>query len=648
MLDRNALLFIGLQFGSRFANSFLVTAARYELLEDLAIINGWDLTCDKIGRYLAPFAYAVVSSSHGFNFAVLLSCLMYALMSVLRMMVTVLEPASRRETKNGASQPTVAQKLGGLLQQVVDGVTSLRRDKVLQLLIINTLVTNVFLYPLNSVHFPVLFKQVAEREKSELDRTVVDDLLHQVMLALDIKRNGGFDGTGPVQALSLGGVAGPFLSNAMIYMLESYSTNHKVCQLWVGVNFGIVGQISTMALLAGMRLLSSSFGSGSLVFNLASALKHLVSPQLDGFLVASKVGAWIVTISVNNIVTTYFNSISQERLQQKERGRFIANIMTIFNLGSICGSLLFGWVLSAHENSVTGSVNLLLCGLMIKIILLACDLERESFVPQTSVTCRCCCGGKEKVPSQVVLDHIPTEAKASACGDSSLHVPSMAAVSRKRKADPDEPPELQTRTYTAQRVLGKGSFGVVYQAQVLETGETVAIKSIKMQEKDREVQILKELHGHPNIVCLHGAFLSDEGTAGSGTRLNLVIKHYSQLDGKKIEPYYIKLYQFQLMRGLAFIHGRGIVHCDLKPQNLLLDGKSHTLKICDFGTAKRMIFGEQQRSYMVSRYYRAPELILGATSYTTGVDLWSAGCVFAELILGQPLFTGKENGRSIH
>ncbi|CAK9009531.1 unnamed protein product [Durusdinium trenchii] len=281
MLDRNALLFIGLQFGSRFANSFLVTAARYELLEaggifqfagaqvatnvarmlvsqvaglltdnfalkrmyvasealnlvlavamlacgqhhsrmlfalniglgllfafsqpvtksmppavaaareDLAIINGWDLTCDKIGRYLAPFAYAVVSSSHGFNFAVLLSCLMYALMSVLRMMVTVLEPASRRETKNGASQPTVAQKLGGLLQQVVDGVTSLRRDKVLQLLIINTLVTNVFLYPLNSVHFPVLFKQVAEREKSELDRTVVDDLLHQVMLALDIKR----------------------------------------------------------------------------------------------------------------------------------------------------------------------------------------------------------------------------------------------------------------------------------------------------------------------------------------------------------------------------------------------------------------------------------------------------------------------------
>lgn len=318
MLNRNAVLFIGLQFGSRFANSFLVTAARYELLEaagifqfagaqvvtnvarmlvsqvaglltdnfalkrmyvasealnlvlamamlacgqhhsrmlfalnvglgllfafsqpvtksmppavaaareDLAIINGWDLTCDKIGRYLAPFAYAVVSSSYGFKVAVFLSCLLYCVLAVLRTLVRVEEPPSRKQS-NGESRPSVGHKLRGLLQQIVDGVTSLKKDRVLQLLIINTLVTNVFLYPLNSVHFPVLFKQVAERaEKSELDHTILDYLLQRVMFALDIKKKDMWRNYNAL--VSLGGVAGPFLSNAMIYMLESYSTDRK-------------------------------------------------------------------------------------------------------------------------------------------------------------------------------------------------------------------------------------------------------------------------------------------------------------------------------------------------------------------------------------------------------------------------------------
>ncbi|CAE7265455.1 ssp2 [Symbiodinium pilosum] len=152
--------------------------------------------------------------------------------------------------------------------------------------------------------------------------------------------------------VSLGGVVGPFLSNALIYFLESYSSSQQSCRLWVGINFGVAGQVATMALLALIVSFSGSLGSGLLVFNLVSA--------------------WVLTISVNNIVTTYFNSISQERLHQNERGRFIANIMTVFTLGSSLGTLLFGWVLSVTANDLTGSVNLLLCGLLIKAILLVC------------------------------------------------------------------------------------------------------------------------------------------------------------------------------------------------------------------------------------------------------------------------------------
>jgi glycogen synthase kinase 3 beta len=117
-------------------------------------------------------------------------------------------------------------------------------------------------------------------------------------------------------------------------------------------------------------------------------------------------------------------------------------------------------------------------------------------------------------------------------------------------------------------------------------------------------------------------------------------RHYHRL--REPVPFlHVKLYVYQLLRALAYIHVAGICHRDIKPQNLLVDTRNGVLKLCDFGSAKVLVPGEPNVAYICSRYYRAPELIFGATSYTSSIDIWSAGCVMAEIINGQPLFPGE-------
>ncbi|CAN6458372.1 unnamed protein product [Victoria cruziana] len=155
---------------------------------------------------------------------------------------------------------------------------------------------------------------------------------------------------------------------------------------------------------------------------------------------------------------------------------------------------------------------------------------------------------------------------------------------------------------------------------------------------------------HPNIVALKHCVFST--TDKEELYLNLVLefvpetvnriaRNYNRMN-QRMPLIYVKLYTYQICRALAYIHNCvGICHRDIKPQNLLVNPHTHQLKLCDFGSAKVLVKGEPNISYICSRYYRAPELIFGATEYTTAIDMWSTGCVMAELLLGQPLFPGE-------
>jgi len=206
-------------------------------------------------------------------------------------------------------------------------------------------------------------------------------------------------------------------------------------------------------------------------------------------------------------------------------------------------------------------------------------------------------------------------------------------------------------SYAIERIIGKGSFGVVFQATTVGTGEVVAIKKVLQDKrfKNRELQIMRLL-SHPNVVSLKNSFYSN-GDKPDELYLNLVLdyvpetvyrvsRHYTKMK-HTLPLIYVKLYIYQLSRSLAYIHSQGICHRDIKPQNLLLDPQTGILKLCDFGSAKILVKGEPNVSYICSRYYRAPELIFGSTTYSTAIDIWSMGCVLAELLLGQPLFPGE-------
>ena len=199
--------------------------------------------------------------------------------------------------------------------------------------------------------------------------------------------------------------------------------------------------------------------------------------------------------------------------------------------------------------------------------------------------------------------------------------------------------------------IGTGAFGEVFLATLKNTGEKVAIKSVFQDRryKNRELSIMKELH-HPNIVELKNYYYT-ESNQNDSYFLNCIMDYVpltlsdmiaaNRHRGTKFNLFLLKLYSYQLLKSIGYLHSLGICHRDIKPENVLIDPKDHTLKICDFGCAKHLNKNETNIAYICSRYYRPPELVLGATIYTTQVDVWSVGCIIAEMVLNKPIFPGK-------
>ena len=213
------------------------------------------------------------------------------------------------------------------------------------------------------------------------------------------------------------------------------------------------------------------------------------------------------------------------------------------------------------------------------------------------------------------------------------------------------------KKYEPLRPIGRGAYGMVCAAKDLETGHKCAVKKITNAFDNkvdalrtlREIKILRHLKDHENIIILldimkptsrdnfDDVYLVSELM---DTDLHQVIR-----SPQKLSDDHIQYFVYQVLRGLKYIHSANVLHRDLKPSNLLLNA-SCDLKICDFGLARTRNEAGFMTEYVVTRWYRAPELLLSCedskSEYSSAIDMWSVGCIFAELLGRKPLFPGKD------
>ncbi|CAN0063181.1 unnamed protein product [Lampetra planeri] len=218
---------------------------------------------------------------------------------------------------------------------------------------------------------------------------------------------------------------------------------------------------------------------------------------------------------------------------------------------------------------------------------------------------------------------------------------------RLRRASLSEIGFGKLETYTKLDKLGEGTYATVYKGRSKLTDNLVALKEIRLEHEEgapctaiREVSLLKDLK-HANIVTLHDIIHTDKSLTLVFEYLEKDLKQYMDDCGNIMHMHNVKLFLYQLLRGLAYCHKRRVLHRDLKPQNLLINDKGE-LKLADFGLARaKSVPTKTYSNEVVTLWYRPPDVLLGSTEYSTPIDMWGVGCIFFEMAAGRPLFPGS-------
>uniref|UniRef100_A0A3B3TDM3 Cyclin-dependent kinase 14 n=1 Tax=Paramormyrops kingsleyae TaxID=1676925 RepID=A0A3B3TDM3_9TELE len=254
----------------------------------------------------------------------------------------------------------------------------------------------------------------------------------------------------------------------------------------------------------------------------------------------------------------------------------------------------------------------------------------------------------EKPASQVKRVHSENNACiTSRAAPSSKESPKLRRHSNPRS--PTSPKFGKADSYEKLEKLGEGSYATVFKGKSKVNGKMVALKVIRLQEEEgtpftaiREASLLKGLK-HTNIVLLHDIIHTKETLTLVFEYVHTDLCQYMEKHPGGLHPDNVKLFLFQLLRGLSYIHQRYILHRDLKPQNLLISDTGE-LKLADFGLARaKSVPSHTYSNEVVTLWYRPPDVLLGSTDYSTCLDMWGVGCIFVEMIQGVAAFPGMKD-----